>query len=143
MAIMEKRMKSLILTSVLILALAGCSGRNDEPSGKEQIKADTTAAAVKADSMLVTFIELGSVNCTPCKMMQPVMEALKKEFAGQVKVVFHDVWTKEGEPYAVKWRIRAIPTQIFLDKEGKEFFRHTGYFPREEIIKVLKSRGVE
>lgn len=27
----------------------------------------------------VTFIELGSVKCIPCKMMQPVMKNIKKK----------------------------------------------------------------
>jgi thioredoxin 1 len=31
----------------------------------------------------------------------------------------------------------------FLDKDGKEFFRHIGFFPEEELIKVLKQKGVK
>jgi len=27
------------------------------------------------------------------------------------------------------------PTQVLLDKYGKEFFRHTGYYSAEEILK--------
>jgi len=59
-----------------------------------------------------------------------------------VKVVFHDVWTEAGAPFAKKYSIEAIPTQIFLDENGKEFFRHTGFFPEEELIKVLNAKGV-
>jgi len=90
----------------------------------------------------VTFIELGSVNCIPCKMMQPIMREIEKEYGNQVKVVFHDVWTPEGRPYAQEYRIRAIPTQIFLDKEGNEFFRHEGFFPKDGLVKILKDKGV-
>jgi len=92
---------------------------------------------------LVTFIELGSVKCIPCKMMQPIMADVEKEYAGQVKVVFYDVWTKMGQPYGQHYKIRAIPTQIFLDKDGKEYFRHEGFFPKEELIKILKQEGVK
>lgn len=91
----------------------------------------------------VTFIELGSVKCIPCKMMQPVMEAVEKDFAGKVKVIFYDVWTPEGQPYAEKYGIQGIPTQIFLDKNGKEFFRHTGFFPQNQIEEVLEKQGVK
>jgi len=91
----------------------------------------------------VTFIELGSIRCIPCKMMQPVMEDIKKEYTGTVKVVFHDVWTPEGEPYAKKYGIDGIPTQIFLDKEGKEFFRHIGFFAKNQIVKVLEKKGIQ
>jgi thioredoxin 1 len=30
--------------------------------------------------------------------------------------------------------IAAIPTQVLLDKTGKEFFRHTGYLSTKELI---------
>ena len=28
----------------------------------------------------VTFVELGSVNCIPCKQMQPVMKAIEEKY---------------------------------------------------------------
>lgn len=90
----------------------------------------------------VTFVELGSVNCIPCRMMQPVMKAIEEKYRGRVRVVFYDVWTPEGRDYAAQYRIYAIPTQVFLDKNGKEFFRHVGFFPQAEIEKVLAKQGV-
>lgn len=91
----------------------------------------------------VTFIELGSVNCIPCKQMQPVMKAIEKNYGEQVKVIFYDVWTQEQRPYAEKYGIKLIPTQIFLDAKGKEFFRHEGFYPEKEIDKLLLSKGVK
>jgi thiol-disulfide isomerase/thioredoxin len=38
----------------------------------------------------VTFVELGSVNCIPCKQMQPVMKAIEKKYGEQVKVIFYN-----------------------------------------------------
>ena len=97
----------------------------------------------KPDNIKVTFVELGSIKCIPCKKMQPIMEEIKKEYKGQVKVVFHDVWTDEGRPYASTYKIRIIPTQVFLDKNGKEYFRHEGFFPKEELVKILKMKGIK
>jgi thioredoxin 1 len=91
----------------------------------------------------VTFIELGSVRCIPCQQMQSVMKSIEKKYANQVKVVFHDVWTPEGKPFGKQYGVEAIPTQVFLDENGKEFSRHVGFFPEEELIKVLKSKGVK
>jgi thioredoxin 1 len=90
----------------------------------------------------VTFIELGSVNCIPCRQMQIVMKSIEEKYGNQVKVVFHDVWTEAGKPYGDQYRIRAIPTQVFLDQNGREYFRHEGYFPEEDVITVLKMKGV-
>jgi len=112
-------------------------------------KSPRVAAEKKADSetekvkIKVTFIELGSVKCIPCKMMQPIMKEIEEEYKNQVKVVFYDVWTDLGAPYADKYKIRVIPTQVFLDKDGKEYFRHEGFFPKDELIKMLKEKGVK
>jgi thioredoxin 1 len=97
----------------------------------------------KNKDIMVTFVELGSVNCIPCKMMQPAMAEIEKDYPNQVKVIFHDVWTEKGRPYAEQYKIRAIPTQIFLDKDGKEFFRHEGFFPKEEIAKILEKQNIK
>lgn len=91
----------------------------------------------------VTFIELGSVRCIPCKQMQPIMKSIEEKYGSQVKVIFYDVWTEPGKPMADKYNVQAIPTQVFLDATGKEFFRHEGFFPEEELVKVLKSKGVK
>lgn len=91
----------------------------------------------------VTFVEIGAAKCIPCKMMQPIMKEVAEEYKGQVKVIFHDVWTQQGKIDAEKYNIRMIPTQVFLDKDGKEYFRHEGYFPKKELVSVLKMRGVK
>lgn len=91
----------------------------------------------------VTFVELGSVNCIPCKQMQPVMKAIEKKYAQQVKVVFYDVWKDDQKKYAEQYKIKLIPTQVFLDENGKEFFRHEGFYPEAEIDKLLKGKGLK
>jgi thioredoxin 1 len=91
----------------------------------------------------VTFVELGSVNCIPCKKMQPVMKAIEEKYGDQVKVVFYDVWKADQKQYAEKYGIKLIPTQVFLDENGKEFFRHEGFYPEAEIDKLLQKRGLK
>ena len=73
--------------------------------------------------------------------MQEVIKSIEQKYGNQVKTVFYDVWTPEGKPYATLYNINMIPVQVFLDENGK-FFRHEGYFPEEELINVLKSKGV-
>ncbi len=91
----------------------------------------------------VTFVELGSVNCIPCKKMQPVMKSIEERYGSQVKVVFHDVWKKDQKKYADQYGIKLIPTQVFLDSVGKEFSRHEGYYPEAEIDKLLQKKGLK
>ena len=91
----------------------------------------------------VTFIELGSVNCIPCKKMQPIMKSVEEKYGTQVKVVFYDVWKEDQKHYAIKYGIKLIPTQVFLDEKGKEFFRHEGFYPETEIDKLLQKKGLK
>lgn len=92
---------------------------------------------------LVTFIELGSVNCVPCKMMKPVMKEVEDIYGDKVEVIFYDVWKPEQKQMSAKYKVRVIPTQVFLDKDGKEFFRHEGFYPKDEMVKMLdKQMGI-
>ena len=91
----------------------------------------------------VTFIELGSVNCIPCKQMQPVMKSIEGKYGNQVKVIFYDVWKSEQKKYATQYGIKLIPTQVFLDENGKEFHRHEGFYPEAEIDKILQGKGLK
>ncbi len=129
-------MRTAIISGILSAALAIFSS-----CGKKQGSA--AASPPVSGGVKVTFIELGSVNCVPCRMMVPVMKQVEENFSGQVKVVFYDVWTKEGQPAGQYYRIRAIPTQVFLDSQGREFYRHEGYFPYDELVKVLRMQGVK
>ena len=90
----------------------------------------------------VTFIELGSVSCIPCKKMQPVMKSVEAKYGSQLKVIFYDVWKKDQKKYSEQYGVKMIPTQIFLDENGKEFFRHEGFYPETEIDKLLAKKGL-
>jgi thioredoxin 1 len=125
----------------ILFLFAGLLSLSCNAAGAKAGENDKSVAA--AENYLVTFVELGSVRCIPCKMMQPILKDIEKDYAGQVRVVFHDVWTPEGEPFAKNFKIRVIPTQVFLDKEGKEYFRHEGFFPKDELVKVLQQKGVK
>lgn len=99
--------------------------------------------AQKKGQVKVTFVELGSVKCIPCKQMQPVMKSIEKKYGSQVKVIFYDVWKDDQQQYAQKYGVKLIPTQVFLDEKGKEFFRHEGFYPEKEIDKLLQSKGIK
>lgn len=89
---------------------------------------------------MVTMVDLGAHKCIPCKMMEPVMEEVTKEYAGRASVIFIDVW--EHRDQAPRFGIRAIPTQIFFDQEGKEVSRHEGYLDKASIVKMFETLGV-
>jgi thioredoxin 1 len=128
-------LKEVMIVSMLFIALS-CNSQ-------QQPAKDVKTQENKVVKYKVTFIELGSVKCIPCQQMQPVMKSIEAKYGKEVKVDFHDVWTDAGKPYGVKYGIEAIPTQVFLDETGKEYYRHVGYFPEEELVKILQMNGVK
>lgn len=88
-----------------------------------------------------TLIEFGASGCVPCDMMQPILDKLRKNYAERLNVVF--VHVGEEKILAARFGIRAIPVQVFFDRQGKEVFRHEGFFAEAEVNKVLAKMGVQ
>ncbi|MCX5634610.1 MAG: thioredoxin family protein [Planctomycetota bacterium] len=106
---------------------------NNPQETKNQKDAETTVN-------LPRLVDLGADKCIPCKMMAPILEELKTEYAAVLNVEFIDVW--KNPDAGQKYGIRVIPTQIFYDASGKELFRHEGFFSKEDILAKWKKIGV-
>ena len=135
-----KRVKGLIrftvlaiLLSLALIALTGCSKRQ----ASSQADLDNLLENAKKDGKIV-MLELGSVGCIPCENMKPVMERLRKNYGSKLEVIFVDV--KEQRQIGTRYGVYMIPVQVFLDREGKEFYRHVGFFPYEEIPSVIEEQ---
>ena len=127
--------KQIIFLLFIVFILVSCNKSNTEN------KNQTSGVSAKDSTKFkIEFVELGSVNCIPCKKMQPVMKSIEEKYKGLIKVTFHDVWKDEAP--AKKYGIELIPTQVFLDASGKELMRHEGFYAEEEIDKFFQSQGV-
>jgi len=112
-----------------------------EPAAPSTSTTGPVQSTDAAKTTLPKLVDLGAGKCIPCKMMAPILEELKKTYAGKLDVVFIDVWEKPDE--AKSYNINLIPTQIFYDASGKERFRHEGFFSKEDILAKWKELGVE
>ncbi len=120
----------VLLPVIAFLLLAGCSQASD---------VDNVLTQAKKDGKIV-MLELGSVGCIPCEQMKPVMEKLRTTYKDRLEVIFVDV--RRDYETGRRFRAHMIPTQVFLDKDGKEFHRHMGFYSFEEITPVLKQAGL-
>lgn len=100
-------------------------------------------AQAPAGKALPKLLDLGATQCIPCKKMAPILEEMKKEYAGRMEVEFVDVWQKENAEKAKKHGIESIPTQIFFDAAGKELWRHVGFISKEDILAKWKELGFD
>ncbi|MCP4116347.1 MAG: thioredoxin fold domain-containing protein [Desulfobacteraceae bacterium] len=119
--------KILISLSVIVLFFA--TGAN---------AADFSKVPAKG---AVTMIDLGAKKCVPCKMMAPILAKLEKAYQGKANIVFIDVW--ENRSQAPRFKVRAIPTQIFFNEKGEEVFRHVGFLDEKSIIEQMTKMGVD
>lgn len=80
--------------------------------------------------------EFGAGYCASCKDMEKIMAELKTTHSDQVE--FRLVYVDKEKPLFEQYKIMLIPTQVFLDAQGKEVDRHIGALTKDEVLKKLK-----
>ncbi|MGM0444252.1 MAG: thioredoxin family protein [Fibrobacterota bacterium] len=111
--------------------------KGDSSTAPKQNNGATTSAQKASRAR---FIELGSENCVPCKMMVPVLDTLRTRYSDDISIQFIDVM--KNRRAAQKYGIRSIPTQVILDESGREIFRHTGFWETAAIEEKLRDLSV-
>ncbi len=84
----------------------------------------------------LTVVDFWATWCGPCRLVEPIMEALAKEYAG--KVAFGKLDVDENQGTAMRFNTMSIPTMLIL-KNGQEIDRIIGAYPREYIENKIKS----
>ncbi|MGB7604428.1 MAG: thioredoxin family protein [Lutisporaceae bacterium] len=110
------------------------------------------------------IIDFGADSCIPCKEMAPVLKELNEELQGKAIIKFVDVWKYQS--IADGYPISLIPTQIFIDANGKPynpkdpeamqmklyllkdtkehvFTAHESGMTKEKLLSVLKEMGLK
>ncbi len=144
-------MTSRTKTGLILLAVACVVGgvawfrSSQSPAGATTGDKAAEVAAEQsgpgASVKLPRVVDLGAGKCKACIELAPILEELRKEYAGRVEVEFIDVWEnpKAGDPY----NIRMIPTQVFFDADGNEVWRHEGFLPKADFVAKFGELGVK
>lgn len=143
---MKTPVKLVIVAAVVVAAVAAVVLKQskspaESPTTAASPSAVATATAEAATTKLPKLIDLGADKCIPCKMMKPILDDLRTNYADRFSTEFIDVWKNPdaGKPY----NIEMIPTQIFFNAEGKELFRHVGFYGKDDILGKWKELGVD
>ncbi len=86
-----------------------------------------------------TMVQFSAAGCGPCEMMKPIVKKIKKKYAGSINVVAIPV--RDNQMLAKRFNVRAVPVQVFFDKEGKEVHHHMGFMAEADIVSQLKKMG--
>ena len=100
------------------------------------IDEDLRKALISGKPVVVDF---GASMCIPCKKLRPILREVGKEYSGKAHVLIIDVY--DSRSLAREHRIQLIPTLIFFNSQGKEMYRHMGFWEKDSIVKKLKEVG--
>ena len=123
----------LIVICALMIAL-GANGATVD-AADSQINMQTLTA-----KKMPVLLEFGRGWCIPCKYMKPILEDMAKAYAGRAIVTTVDM--DANKDLVRQFRIRMMPTQVFLMPDGKEFLRNEGTLEREQIMKIFAQMGL-
>lgn len=130
-------MKKLIALSIFALLLNACAGDNNtskESGNKKEIVAESKSVQEKYKIMF--FI---NPNGRPCQMQDQILSEMGEELTSRADVQY--VKTTElatARPLFIKYGIRALPSMVVLDSEGKVSHRFTpGIQPAERILSKI------
>lgn len=110
---------------------AETAAKNRFPLITDEKELDT--ASQKAGAKMVV-LDLSADWCMPCKLLEPTLHELSKEF--KAKAVFYRVDVDKSYQLAGTFGVRGIPYVVFL-KGGKTVYSLTGLNPKENYAKVL------
>lgn len=140
------RLRSAVLSAVLALSLPIFAQNVGE--GVEFIENKTfkeVVARAKAQGKKV-FIDCYTSWCGPCKMMA-TKEFPKKVIGDYMNPLYvsakFDMEKGEGKDLAIRFDVKAYPTFLVLDSDGRLIDRLVGGYPAEEFITKLKTLGGE
>jgi len=91
------------------------------------------------DSVLASktpvLVDFWAPWCGPCRMAEPVLEELSKDYKDKVEIVKVNV--DENQELAQKYQVMSIPTTI-LFKNGEELGRQIGFAGKQGFEEIIK-----
>lgn len=89
-----------------------------------------------------TLFEFHANGCISCRKMKKVLAGIQDTHSKQIKVVTMNMTTPKGLQWGKFFGVVMIPTQIILDKSGKEIFRNTGFISKEDLLSRFEINNI-
>lgn len=82
-----------------------------------------------------TLVDFYATWCGPCQQLSPIVNSVKKELTGQMKVIKVDV--DKNKSVSNKFKIRSLPT-LAIFQNGKIIWRESGMKSKTELMNIAK-----
>jgi thioredoxin 1 len=103
--------------------------------GVQSVNFDSWDKEVLKSQQLV-MVDFWATWCAPCRMVAPTVEELAKEYEGKAKFV--KVNTDENSELATQYKIRGIPTLMFI-RDGQVVDQIVGAVAKGQLKAKLDS----
>lgn len=148
---MNKKVKITILFIIAILLVGIFVGKkmyekkNQSISGNSQVYLKSLDEAKEG---IPTIMMFKSSTCQYCVQMEKKLQSIYELYPEKFNLVYIkiDDNSKENEEnlnLANLYKVRVVPTTIFMDSNGVGKHRVEGLMQDEDILKILKEFGVE
>jgi len=80
------------------------------------------------------LVDFYATWCGPCKQLSPIVNDVKEELKGKMKVIKVDVDKKKS--VSNKYKVRSLPT-LAIFQNGKILWRETGLKTKSELLAIV------
>jgi thioredoxin len=145
-----KTFKYLLLVTVTLLAVNSVFSRSENRSAEDA--SDEVIALTQKEFLQKiynfeihkdSFVYEGSLPCIidfyadwcpPCKVVEPILKDLAKEYKGKINI--YKINVDKERQLASAFGIQAIPTYFFVTGKGK-IYSENGAMPRESFVIII------
>ena len=90
--------------------------------------------AIKLKSKVPVILDFYADWCRPCKMLEPELTALQKDYKG--KLIIYRINVDKERNLAALFQASSLPTIFFIDKSGTATYVR-GYRTKEELKQMV------
>lgn len=124
-----KKFLFLLLSAIIFVS---CSNKSEQQEKKSDENIET-ATDIEIEKPMV--LDFSAEWCVWCKKLEPTLKELEKKYNGSVE--FQTIDTDKESQLAATYKIKGLPTLVFINKNGEEVGRIEGFTSAENIEKEI------
>lgn len=84
----------------------------------------------------VKLIDFWAAWCGPCKIMEPILDELEKQYGDKLTIEKFNVDEPENQEQVTKYQVMAMPT-YFIEKNGEVIEQFVGAQSKITLVNAL------
>lgn len=85
----------------------------------------------------VTLVVVSAHNCESCTATEDTIDFIQRNYP-EIKIKTLEIHNSEGAMYVSRYHLWRVPVYLFIDKNGKEFYRLEGEQTRNQLVEAIE-----